>query len=309
LATLRGSWDAAAADLAGSRAFETASGGSEYGDDLLAAEAELGAWSGDLQASRGALDAARGRLAAGPPTLPLAWVSAFALRAEADEAEHARARRDPGLERVSVDRGRDVLDAWPGPPATPVHLLAEAEHRRLEGQSDPERWAAVVAAWDGAERPFLAAEARYRRAQALLASGGDRAAASALLAGARATCARLRAEALGQEVTRLARRARLKLGEPPSANDSGDGQTGPGGERLTPREADVLRLIAGGWTNRQIADELFISPRTAAVHVTNIFGKLGANSRVEAAAIAHRRGLVDNAPPPPDATALESGGG
>ena len=74
-----------------------------------------------------------------------------------------------------------------------------------------------------------------------------------------------------------------------------------GPERLTAREAEVLRLVAGGWTNRQIADELFISPRTASVHVTNIFGKLGANSRVEAAAIAHRLGLVEAAPRPPDA--------
>ena len=57
---------------------------------------------------------------------------------------------------------------------------------------------------------------------------------------------------------------------------------------LTSRERDVLRLVSAGRTNRQIAEELFISPKTASVHVSNILGKLGAASRTEAAAIAHR---------------------
>ncbi|MCX4528274.1 LuxR C-terminal-related transcriptional regulator [Streptomyces sp. NBC_01565] len=57
---------------------------------------------------------------------------------------------------------------------------------------------------------------------------------------------------------------------------------------MTSRERDVLRLVAAGNTNRQIAEELFISPKTASVHVSNILAKLGVAGRGEAAALAHR---------------------
>ena len=54
----------------------------------------------------------------------------------------------------------------------------------------------------------------------------------------------------------------------------------------------MLRLVASGRTNREIADELYISAKTASVHVSNILRKVGATTRGEAAAIAHRTGLV-----------------
>jgi DNA-binding CsgD family transcriptional regulator len=62
---------------------------------------------------------------------------------------------------------------------------------------------------------------------------------------------------------------------------------------LTAREMEVLRLVAAGRSNQQIAADLFISPSTASVHVSNILGKLDVSSRVEAAAIAHRLHLTD----------------
>ena len=62
---------------------------------------------------------------------------------------------------------------------------------------------------------------------------------------------------------------------------------------LTARELEVLRLVAAGRSNQQIAAELFISPKTASVHVSNILGKLGVTSRVEVAATAHRLHLPD----------------
>ena len=65
---------------------------------------------------------------------------------------------------------------------------------------------------------------------------------------------------------------------------------------LTPREHEVLRLLATGRSDGQIAEELFISKKTAAVHVGNIKGKLGASSRVEIVTIALRTGLVDGGP-------------
>jgi DNA-binding NarL/FixJ family response regulator len=61
---------------------------------------------------------------------------------------------------------------------------------------------------------------------------------------------------------------------------------------LTPREAEVLVLVAAGRTNRQIGDELFVSDKTASVHVSNILRKLGVNSRVDAAAVAQRLGIA-----------------
>lgn len=60
----------------------------------------------------------------------------------------------------------------------------------------------------------------------------------------------------------------------------------------TERETDVLRLLARGATNDQIGTALFISPRTASVHVSHIIAKLGAANRTEVAGLAHRMGLV-----------------
>ncbi|MCG5220152.1 response regulator transcription factor [Streptosporangium sp. KLBMP 9127] len=61
---------------------------------------------------------------------------------------------------------------------------------------------------------------------------------------------------------------------------------------LTPRELEVLRLVAKGQSNRDIAAELFISAKTVSVHVSNILGKLRVSSRTEATAAAHRLTLL-----------------
>jgi DNA-binding NarL/FixJ family response regulator len=82
----------------------------------------------------------------------------------------------------------------------------------------------------------------------------------------------------------LIRRARLDV---PGVDRLAVGDLG-----LTAREAEVLRLVAAGRTNREIASELYISAKTASVHVSNILRKVGATTRGEAAAIAHRGGLV-----------------
>ena len=60
---------------------------------------------------------------------------------------------------------------------------------------------------------------------------------------------------------------------------------------LTARELEVLRLLVEGRSNREIAEQLFISNKTASVHVTNLLAKLGVHSRLEAAAMARRLGL------------------
>jgi DNA-binding NarL/FixJ family response regulator len=69
-------------------------------------------------------------------------------------------------------------------------------------------------------------------------------------------------------------------------------QQSSGAEALTPREREVVALVAEGLTNAAVAERLYISPRTAAVHVSNILGKLGMVSRTEVAAWAVREGYA-----------------
>jgi len=66
----------------------------------------------------------------------------------------------------------------------------------------------------------------------------------------------------------------------------------PGGRELTAREIDVVRLLAGGQTNQEIAEELVVSVRTIERHIGNIYGKLGARGRAHATAYALTRGLI-----------------
>jgi ATP/maltotriose-dependent transcriptional regulator MalT len=221
------------------------------------------------------------------------------LRAEADRAEQARARRAPAEAETARQVGtallarlRGLLDQAAEPESeTVAHAaLGEAEATRLDGKSDPERWAAATAAWEALAQPYPAAYARWRQAEALL-TRGSRAAATIALRSAFQTVERLGAAPLRRELERLARRGRIDLAAPPADQTAPTRAADPFG--LTPREREVLALLADGRTNRQIAEALFISVKTAGIHVSNILAKLGVASRGEAAAIAHRGGLVD----------------
>jgi DNA-binding NarL/FixJ family response regulator len=171
-------------------------------------------------------------------------------------------------------------------------LLARAEQSRLEGRSDPERWQTAATAWERLEHPFEAAYACFRQAEALLARGGSRQKAEQAIRHAYRTTVALGAEPLRREVELLAQRGRLSLQEQvdtvaaPEAPESPAASLG-----LTRRETEVLALVAAGRTNRQIGQALFITPKTASVHVSRILAKLGVAGRGEAAAIAHRLGL------------------
>jgi DNA-binding CsgD family transcriptional regulator len=176
-------------------------------------------------------------------------------------------------------------------------LTAEAEWTRVARPADPDRWAQAAGAWDELGCPWPAAYARWRLAEALLERGVPREEAAAPLRQAWATARRLRARPLLAEVELLARRARIALAPEPAP--AGEGQSAaappasPGHELgLTPREREVLALVAEGRTNRQIAQALFISDKTASVHVSNILAKLGVANRAEAAATVHRLGLT-----------------
>ena len=124
-------------------------------------------------------------------------------------------------------------------------------------------------------------------------TAGDRAAAAVPLRAAAAVAAETGAALIGADVAALARRARIDLSEPapdavaPAPDDSPAARLG-----LTPRELEVLLLVAEGRTNRVIGETLFMSEKTASVHVSRILAKLGVGGRVEAAAVAHRLGLA-----------------
>ncbi|MQS08994.1 helix-turn-helix transcriptional regulator [Streptomyces alkaliphilus] len=184
-------------------------------------------------------------------------------------------------------------------------LLASAE-----GRATPGDWERMVVRLEPMGTPHRLAEVRIRWAESLLPAGGppDRERAAGLLAAARATAVDLGARPLMARIDRLTAAARLVLpGEGPAEDSSTEGDGEESGEvgpapadraaafGLTARERDVLALVAAGRTNRQIAGELFIAPKTASVHVSNILAKLEVGGRGEAAALAHRLRLVEPA--------------
>jgi DNA-binding CsgD family transcriptional regulator len=182
----------------------------------------------------------------------------------------------------------------------------DGEARRVDGDVDATPWGDAADRWAELGRPYMTAYARWREAEAALLAR-DRATATRSLEEARAIASRLGAAPLLEEVEALARRARIvPAGAEPAPDEAEGRQSSQFG--LTGREREVLGLLVDGRSNRQIADLLFISQNTAGVHVSNILGKLGVASRGEAAALAHRQGLVpaEPAPPRPD-TASPSG--
>jgi DNA-binding CsgD family transcriptional regulator/tetratricopeptide (TPR) repeat protein len=168
---------------------------------------------------------------------------------------------------------REFLSDMTGTPEPEAHgRHAEAEATRLT-TPDPGAWRAAMAAWEALSEPYHAAYCRFRGAEALLAVKGSREEAAALLRAAHETIVRLGADTLRVKIEDLARRARLELvaaAETPV----------PG---LTAREGEILALLSDGRTNRQIAEELFISERTVGVHVSRILHKLGVPNRGAAA--------------------------
>uniref|UniRef100_UPI00117FCED2 helix-turn-helix transcriptional regulator n=1 Tax=Streptomyces caniscabiei TaxID=2746961 RepID=UPI00117FCED2 len=161
---------------------------------------------------------------------------------------------------------------------------AEAEWTRVRTGPEVEVWRRAVDAFAFGD-PYESARGRLRLAEALLAAGArEEAAAEARVVAE--TADRLGAVPLRAALDALVRRGRL-------GETQGDGDV----PALTARESDVLRLLALGRTNRQIGEELFITGKTASVHVSNILAKLGAASRTEAVAVAYRQGLITTGSP------------
>ena len=202
---------------------------------------------------------------------------------------------DPAVARRATDLlGRLIELAGKMDAVGPVQqawrrTFAAASETRPGG--DPlAQWDAAVAAWHQLADPYQVATALLGAAAAAL-SAGDRDGAARRLHRAAELADQLGARPLGAEIAALARRARLDLGAGRPASGPGPGRLG-----LTAREFEVLRLVAAGRSNAEIAAELFIAAKTASVHVSNILAKLGVSSRGEAAATAHRLRLFDPEP-------------
>ncbi|HYC07270.1 MAG TPA: LuxR C-terminal-related transcriptional regulator, partial [Candidatus Binatia bacterium] len=171
--------------------------------------------------------------------------------------------------------------------------LATAEWTRLQDEPEPAAWDAAAAAFERIPEPLREGYARYRQAEAILAAKGRRADAAGALSVAARLATDLGAEPLSAAVATLARRARLDITVDEAVPAEG-GQTTPDPAAslgLTPRELEILAIVARGRTNHQIAEELFITDKTVGVHMTNILAKLGVTNRIDAAAIADRLGI------------------
>jgi DNA-binding CsgD family transcriptional regulator/tetratricopeptide (TPR) repeat protein len=250
--------------------------------------------AGDLVAARAIVDDALDRIEFCSEDLTvLAEVAAAGVAVEADAAVRARDLHDAEAEaaaragaelmltrvRAAVEEGRPLEAA--------LLLLAEAEFARASGEAAGDRWAAAAAAWDELERPYAAALARWREAEARIVAG-ERDAALRALGAALATADRIGALWLAAECRGLAARARLQ----PGAEKPAEAPDGLAPFGLTARERQVLELLAAGATNREIGETLYMAEKTASVHVSRILSKLDVRSRTEAAAVAHRQGLT-----------------
>jgi DNA-binding CsgD family transcriptional regulator len=252
-------------------------------------------------------------LAASPSLSATADLVEAGLRAESELAAIARLHRDEaGLAEAvaSAERMAAKLDGVESAPDFQLtawyryaRAFCAAEMSRIHYRPDPAAWRLLIDVAETEGMLYRTIYPRFRLAESLLetASGPTAAAvrveAASELRRAHALAAHIGAQPLVDLMPALASRARISLYEA-AATDRGTPL--PIANRaeaelarlgLTPREIEVLAVVADGRTNRQIAEILFIAEKTAAIHVSHILGKLGAANRVEAAATAYRLGL------------------
>ncbi|GAB1690308.1 helix-turn-helix transcriptional regulator [Krasilnikovia sp. M28-CT-15] len=259
---------------------------------------------GALHAGDTAAALAAARAAMAEPAIVTRPRYSWPLLASAATAVERAAAAGDSVDRGAV-RGAALKDAaGDGSPAGPADLNDLGERIRALAAATPQRQGAdrayavqVAALLDGGQQRWTAAVEAWRAdgrrhplAVALLglagaaAGAGDRAVAADAVEEAVAVAAALGARPLCQDADTLARRIGVRS----------PGQPAPTGtDVLTSREREVLRLVAEGHSNGRIAERLYISPKTASVHVSRIIAKLDVANRVEAAAVAHRLGLLD----------------
>jgi DNA-binding CsgD family transcriptional regulator/tetratricopeptide (TPR) repeat protein len=274
---------------------------------LFVALAEIDLWQRRPAQARASLEEPLQLIAGSEDQAALLEIASAALRADADHAELARTRRfvtEIGAitedamalaARVRVALTTEQL-SLPADRQQVLRLLCAAELARVDGPPDPDRWSVVARGFEELREPYSAAVARWREAEGLLVGRhGQR--AESVLREAHATALHLGASLLRQELEALAERGRIKLTAPPGTEPQPAAPDILSQLRrelgLSRRELEVLALIAQGRSNREIADELFITVKTASHHVSNILTKLTVSSRIEAAAVAYRVGLPE----------------
>jgi DNA-binding CsgD family transcriptional regulator len=207
--------------------------------------------------------------------------------------------------RIEADRGADVPNAVQRgaalhemtigmstrvPSDHGCKALAEAEYSRLVGGDTVIAWSDAVTATRQMNEPHPLAYALLRHGEALAATL-DTQAATAQVREALELARQMGAAPLVELANEVIRRGRLTGVGDRAAAGAGDA-TELDKLGLTARELEVLRLVAEGRSNSEIAERLFISRKTASVHVSNILAKLGVTSRIQAAAVAHRLGVA-----------------
>jgi DNA-binding CsgD family transcriptional regulator len=292
-----GDFDAAARALQRAEQHTRRSVGSMTLGPPAVARASLELWAGRPQAAAAVVSDCLERVGDGENVFFTARLYELGARACAELA--ARALGDDLTKKRQTVIAERLLERLDGLIARitgvipPVVLASRAacvaEYSRIGGAGDAALWADARRQRETCMNPYQAAYARWREAEALLASGGDRTEVKALVRDAHAVARELGARPLRVELETLARRARIELGQEPSPE-------APNAVleelELTPREIEVLALLADGRTNREIGAELFISVKTASVHVSRILTKLSVPNRAAAAAAVHHLGLT-----------------
>jgi DNA-binding CsgD family transcriptional regulator len=199
---------------------------------------------------------------------------------------------DRAADRTSLER---TLWQWAGETASfephPARVICAASRLRRDGEEPA--WRAAKSMWAEHGIPHRAAYTGWRLAECLVASGRRRDAETELAIAHAAADTHV---PLRREIEALARRARLAL-PPSTALSMGEASPADPADHpygLTPRELEVLKLLGAGATNVQIGDRLYMSPKTASVHVSSIIRKLGVTGRVQAATVAERMGLLEH---------------
>jgi DNA-binding CsgD family transcriptional regulator len=241
--------------------------------NLLRFDIESRALAGDMEQARILVRSAQTYLEKRGCTSWALLASAMRVAIDASEKDAARQLADLAAQTPC----RNVVEE-----AEKLGISAEMSRNR---NSDLDAWEAVAQSWADLSQPFRQAYALMQAGRAAVNAGKRAKGAGHFRRGA-SIAHSIGASLLDKQIGTIAAKARIDLRD---GEDTGISKTPLG---LTDREFEVLRLVAAGLSNREIANNLLISSKTASVHVSNILSKLSVPSRGAAAAMAHRLRIV-----------------